>query len=225
VKPWAHTYIAGAVSGTALIVAAIVAFVPLVSLQALHEWPASGLGPKGGGSRAGESGGATAGAKHAVPGLSATPSGDSSVVTRGAAGTTGTAGKGRHAGGTGSPAHGAAAISPALASPVVGARASHPPVGSGPAPSAAPSAPPAVSTGAGGHSDSAVKGDKGKGGGDPAGGPSPALASPVAGARASHPPAGSGPALSALSAPSAVSTRAGGHSNSAVKGGRSGGRP
>lgn len=40
----AHTYLAGAVSGTALIGAAVVAFVLLVSLQALRDWPLAGIG-------------------------------------------------------------------------------------------------------------------------------------------------------------------------------------
>lgn len=40
----AHTYLAGAVSGTALIAAAVVAFVLLVSLQALKDWPLAGIG-------------------------------------------------------------------------------------------------------------------------------------------------------------------------------------
>ncbi len=35
----AHTYLAGAVSGTALVAAAVVAFVLLVSFQALRDWP------------------------------------------------------------------------------------------------------------------------------------------------------------------------------------------
>ena len=35
----ARTYLAGAVSGTALIVAAVVVFVLLVSAQALRDWP------------------------------------------------------------------------------------------------------------------------------------------------------------------------------------------
>jgi hypothetical protein len=39
----AHTYLAGAVSGTALIAAAVVAFVLLVSLQALRDWPLAGI--------------------------------------------------------------------------------------------------------------------------------------------------------------------------------------
>jgi DNA polymerase-3 subunit gamma/tau len=42
-----HTYLAGALSGTALIVAAVVAFVLLVSLQALRDWPLAGIGGAG----------------------------------------------------------------------------------------------------------------------------------------------------------------------------------
>ncbi len=44
----AHTYLAGAVSGTALIAVAIVAFVLLVSAQAIRDWPLGGLGFAGG---------------------------------------------------------------------------------------------------------------------------------------------------------------------------------
>jgi len=44
----AHGYLAGAVSGTALISAAVVAFVLLVSFQALHEWPLAGIQIGGG---------------------------------------------------------------------------------------------------------------------------------------------------------------------------------
>ncbi len=39
----AQTYLVGAVSGTTLIAAAVVAFVALVSLQALRDWPLPGL--------------------------------------------------------------------------------------------------------------------------------------------------------------------------------------
>ncbi len=38
----AHTYLVGAVSGTALIAAAVATFVMLVSLQALRDWPLAG---------------------------------------------------------------------------------------------------------------------------------------------------------------------------------------
>jgi hypothetical protein len=43
----AHTYLAGAISGTALIGAAVVAFVLLVSLGALRDWPLAGIGGGG----------------------------------------------------------------------------------------------------------------------------------------------------------------------------------
>jgi hypothetical protein len=43
-KSWAHTYMAGSLLGTVLIVAALVAFVPLVSLNAPDEWPTPSLG-------------------------------------------------------------------------------------------------------------------------------------------------------------------------------------
>ena len=39
----AHNYLAGAVSGTALVAAAVVAFAMLVSLQSLRDWPLAGL--------------------------------------------------------------------------------------------------------------------------------------------------------------------------------------
>jgi hypothetical protein len=48
----AHTYLAGAVSSTALVAAAIVAFVGLVSFQALRDWPLAGIGIGGGDSAA-----------------------------------------------------------------------------------------------------------------------------------------------------------------------------
>ena len=47
-RSWAHTYMAGSLLGTVLIVAALVAFVPLVSLSAPDEWPTPGLGFAGG---------------------------------------------------------------------------------------------------------------------------------------------------------------------------------
>ncbi|HET8863109.1 MAG TPA: hypothetical protein VFM94_07655, partial [Solirubrobacterales bacterium] len=39
-----RNYFAGAVSGTGLVAAAVVAFVMLVSLQGLRDWPLAGLG-------------------------------------------------------------------------------------------------------------------------------------------------------------------------------------
>jgi hypothetical protein len=44
----AHTYLAGALSGTALIAVATIAFVLLVSAQAIRDWPLGGLGFAGG---------------------------------------------------------------------------------------------------------------------------------------------------------------------------------
>lgn len=44
----AHSYFAGAVSSTAVITAAVIAFVVLVSAQAFREWPVSGLRLGGG---------------------------------------------------------------------------------------------------------------------------------------------------------------------------------
>ena len=44
----AHTYLAGAISGTALVAGAIVVFVLLVSVQAAKDWPLSGLVGGGG---------------------------------------------------------------------------------------------------------------------------------------------------------------------------------
>jgi hypothetical protein len=40
----AHTYLAGAVSSTALVAAAVAAFVLIVSFQALRDWPLAGIG-------------------------------------------------------------------------------------------------------------------------------------------------------------------------------------
>lgn len=48
----AHSYLAGAVSSAALIGAAVVVFVVLISAQAFHDWPISGLGLGGGGDTA-----------------------------------------------------------------------------------------------------------------------------------------------------------------------------
>lgn len=50
-KSWAQTYMAGSLLGTVLIVAALVAFVPLVSLSAPDEWPTPSLGLDTGGGK------------------------------------------------------------------------------------------------------------------------------------------------------------------------------
>jgi hypothetical protein len=71
----AHTYLVGAVSGTALIAAAVATFVLLVSLQALRDWPLAGIGGAGDSaavstgrpaSRAGSAAGAGAGGRPAA---------------------------------------------------------------------------------------------------------------------------------------------------------------
>lgn len=81
----AQTYFASAVSGTALIGAAIVAFVLLVSLQALRDWPLAGIGGTGGGG-AQERTGAGEGASQAA-GTSA--KGGEATARAGAGGTAG----------------------------------------------------------------------------------------------------------------------------------------
>ena len=60
----AQTYLVGAVSGTTLIVAAVVAFVLLISFQALRDWPLAALG-------GGDSGGVVAPARGRHSGTSA----------------------------------------------------------------------------------------------------------------------------------------------------------
>jgi hypothetical protein len=67
----AHTYLAGAVSGTALIAAAVVAFVLLVSLQALRDWPLAGIAGGSDDSAAVSSGRPAAGAGAAAAGAGA----------------------------------------------------------------------------------------------------------------------------------------------------------
>jgi hypothetical protein len=75
----AHTYLVGAVSGTALIGAAVITFVMLVSLQALKDWPLAGIGgggdgaavstgqpARGAGNAASAGGGSAAAAAHAA---------------------------------------------------------------------------------------------------------------------------------------------------------------
>jgi hypothetical protein len=77
-KSWAHTYLAGSLLGAALIVAALVAFVPLVALKAPDEWPALGLGLGGsGGSDIGVSAAAivTTGQPPHTAGLGSSPTG------------------------------------------------------------------------------------------------------------------------------------------------------
>ncbi len=81
----AHTYLAGAVSSTALVAAAVVAFVMLVSFQALRDWPLAGIGIGGDdgaavGPSAPVSGAASSSAGAGAAGVAAGP-----IVTKGAA--------------------------------------------------------------------------------------------------------------------------------------------
>ncbi len=146
-KSWAHTYMAGSLLGTALIVAALVAFVPLVSLSAPGEWPTLRLGLDGGG----DDGGVGVGPAVVVAadhqgggGLSSNPVGDRSAVAATAIGTVRASGQepntGRPGGGgSGAPASGTVAISPAS---VEVARNLDPPASEG---AGAPAPPPSPS--------------------------------------------------------------------------------
>jgi hypothetical protein len=113
----ARIYLAGAVSGTALIAAAVVAFVVLVSLQSLRDWPLAGLG--GGGKEAAESGSVAPGQPAAEGGapVAGTPAAGtgSSVETIGNRGQSGDRTAGNAPGSSGSvrPAAGAPGSNPA----------------------------------------------------------------------------------------------------------------
>ena len=105
----AHTYLVGAVSGTALIGAAVITFVMLVSLQALKDWPLAGIG--GGGDSAAVSTGqpasgagnaANAGAGGAAAAGAAGNGANRAVRRHGGAGSLG--GQGGNATGWASPA-------------------------------------------------------------------------------------------------------------------------
>lgn len=131
-KSWAQTYLAGAVFGTALIVAAFVAFVPLVSLQAPQDWSVPGLGLQdsaGGGSvDVGSAVAVAAGIKHAPREANSTAGGDPGVTPAegGAAIRTGAPLDAEDRGGrngkveTGGSATETAAIAPASAKVVAG---------------------------------------------------------------------------------------------------------
>src|SRR4051794_2615252 len=84
----AHTYLAGAVSGTALVAAAVVAFVMLVSFQALRDWPLTDLNIGGGDDTtvgpSQSNGGTGAGSAPATPAAAA---GASAAATGAGAGT------------------------------------------------------------------------------------------------------------------------------------------
>jgi hypothetical protein len=89
----AHSYLVGAVSGTTLVATAIVAFVALVSLQAVRDWPLAGLGDGGSGSSAGS--GSVAPARS----LGAPPRAPAKAQTRGEAGAGVSVGRVAHRGG------------------------------------------------------------------------------------------------------------------------------
>jgi hypothetical protein len=118
-KSWAHTYTAGSLLGTVLIVAALVAFVPLVSLNAPDEWPTPSLGLVGGGgeSDVGVGIAVVAAAKHSgTGGLNPNPVDGSTAAVGAAIGTAPVSGEtytGRPGGApAGAPAKGTVAISP-----------------------------------------------------------------------------------------------------------------
>jgi hypothetical protein len=120
-KSWAHTYMAGSLLGTVLIVAALVAFVPLVSLKAPDEWPTPGLGLIGSAGKGDVGVGAAvvAAAKHPqAGGLNSNPATGPSaaaVTATGAVRASGQEPRTGRAGGakTGAPANGTVAVSPA----------------------------------------------------------------------------------------------------------------
>jgi large repetitive protein len=181
IKSWAHTYLVGAVTGTMVIVAAVLAFVALVSLPGLHEWPISGLG--GGKSSAG--GSVALAPERAVAKAKPTHKGGSSVAIGGATSTAtptnGTPGKRAHTHtgptrdigvGVGSPTAGETAGSPPLAKPPTPSPGSPPP-----SEASVPSAPSVGSTEAGGSGSSGSEG-RGEGVGVGTGGPTVATPAP-----------------------------------------------
>ena len=178
-KFWANTYLAGAVWGTSLIVTAVVAFVLLVSLQALHEWPISGLAI-GVGSEANHAhrgstviGEEKPGGANLKVGPKARPSGAANSASDAPMGT---AGKRHHSGGTRGGRAGSLADRAPVASatsaggPVARNPGSHPSAGAGT--TLAPS--PAGPSGTGGRSGPASRTEGSeRGAADKAPGPSP----------------------------------------------------
>src|SRR3954447_10650747 len=81
----AHTYLAGAVSSTALVAAAVVAFVLLVSFQALKDWPLAGISIGGGGSAATGPGTPGSGSATSAPEAGGVAATAGAVVTKGSA--------------------------------------------------------------------------------------------------------------------------------------------
>lgn len=158
-KSWAQTYLAGSLLGTALIVAALVAFVALVSLSAPDEWPTPGLG-LGGGGDAGVSGAvAVERPRPATGGLDSNPSVGQSVAASTAVGVARAQGPGSDGGNgasgraeTGTPPQ-TVAVAPASAEVVARDPGPRAPEGIGVAPS-----PPANPTETGSAPASATTG-------------------------------------------------------------------
>jgi hypothetical protein len=160
----AHTYLAGAVSGSALIAAAIVAFVLLVSFQALKDWPLAGIG-----------GGGESSVSNGQP-VQGTAGGPGAAATGAAAGTAASAGaiarNGRGANG-GQPAvaqqggQPTAGTSPLPTLPASEPPSSTPAAGDSPGAPAPPSASsnPSAGGGSGGSGSAPPKGSSASGGG------------------------------------------------------------
>ncbi|MGC1852920.1 MAG: hypothetical protein WA687_10835, partial [Solirubrobacterales bacterium] len=84
----ARNYLAGAVSGTALIAIAVIAFVMLVSLQTLRDWPLAGIA--GSGDESGVSDAAATGSPApSVAASGAGTAGGGATADNGSAGTNG----------------------------------------------------------------------------------------------------------------------------------------
>jgi len=159
-KFWANTYLAGAFWGTSLIVTAVVAFVLLVSLQALHEWPISGLAIGVGSEANGAPRGSTVigednpGGPNLKVGPKARPSGaanSASDAPRGTAGKRRHSGEGDRAGSLADRAPVASATS--VGGPVARNPGSHPSAGAG----TTLAAPQAGPSGTGGRSSPASR--------------------------------------------------------------------
>jgi hypothetical protein len=144
----AHAYLAGAVSSVALIAAAVVVFVLLISAQAFRDWPISGLGLAGEGDTA-----AVAPARPVTSGSASTAGGGASSTASGQGAASGNA---RHPGAGGHPGGGASVTS----APSAGKPTPDSGVGGGSEPAGAPSSP----AGAGGSAPS-PSGGNAQGGG------------------------------------------------------------
>jgi len=161
----ARTYLVGAVSATSLIAAAIVVFIAFVSLQALKDWPLTGLAE-------GDSGAAAVSAAHPAKPKAAIGLGV------GAAAAPGPTTKAGHRSG-GDPQSVAGLISPASGSPTASAPSAKSPAPASHSPSAGgesqsiPDGSSGGSSSAGGGSGGATKPSGSQGGGESGGGSSP----------------------------------------------------